>query len=423
MLEANASIFYYKDVDSQGLRLLTRSQQNMLNTSKWWDKIWNSMLTGESNTFSSEALYAFLLPFLLVLMLLFLARAGVDYFKGDFTQGFNRSVIPIVILSIFLSGYGLAAKAVAYGTRGMMIRGTDLLMEAQITDVKFNEAIRDQLFSLELKQDLQYSAQYCRSLPAPTLKAPGENKIDPALQEQAIATPGGTLTAIEARATDSLGCFQNLLAGTRAKRAAIQKECPSCKTADDVAADAENGIKDDIATVGKFIFNGAVNATPAGGILVAANQIDDAIKVDGPLLTQYWFVSGQEFMLYLAAYLAPIMMLYGSLPLPGRTGIAITYFSAFLIIALTRMVYILLIGIGASFLSANPPNNGAEYWAQFLGYFAPAVSTAAVTGGVIAAVHAWSGQMISTIAVGASLAAAGLGSAISSLQQRDYRNR
>ena len=309
----------------------------------------------------------------------------------------------------------------------MMIRGTDLLMEAQITEVKFNEAIRDQLFSLEFQQDLAYSSEYCRSLPAPTLKAPGENKIDPVLQEQALSTPGGTLTALEARSSDALGCMQNLLAQTQAKRAAIKQECPSCKTADDVAADAENGIKDNIATLSNFILGniktGAERFTTPGIIISSVRQIDNAVKVDGPLLTQYWFVSGQEFMLYLAAYLAPIMMLYGSLPLPGRTGIAITYFSAFLIIALTRMVYILLIGLGASFLSANPPNDGAEYWAQFLGYFAPAVSTAAVTGGVIAAVHAWSGQIITTIAVGASIAAAGLGSAASSLQQRDYRNR
>ena len=110
MLEAQASFFYYKNVDSQGLRLLTRSQGNMLKTSKWWDKVWTSMLTGENNSLSSEALYTFLLPFLLVLMLLFLARAGFDYFKGDFMQGFNRSVIPIVILSIFLAGNGLAVQ-------------------------------------------------------------------------------------------------------------------------------------------------------------------------------------------------------------------------------------------------------------------------------------------------------------------------
>lgn len=423
MLNANASIFYYRDVDSKGLKLLSKSQTNMAKTSQWWDKTWNTMLTGENNSLSSDALFTFLLPFLLVLLLLFLARAGYDYFKGDFIKGFNRSVIPIVILSLFLAGNGLAAKAVAHGNRGLMTRGTDLLLEAQITEVNFREAIGDQLFSLELRNDFGRSSKYCRSLPAPTLKAPGENKIDPATQDLALNTPGGSLTALEARAYDSLGCFQNLLADIKARRADMKQKCPTCTTADQVAANAERKVQGHLSTGFLFAIGSTTQATVGVAPEVVSDRIDEVIKVDGPLMVQYWFVSGQEFMLYLAAYLAPIMILYGSLPLPGRVGIAVTYFSSFIIIALIRIVYVLIVGLGASFLSANPPNDGAEYWAQFLGYFAPAVSTAAVTGGVIAAVHAWSGQIIATIAVGTSLAAAGLGSAVSSFQQRDYRNR
>ena len=381
------------------------------------------MLTGDNNSLSSEALYAFLLPFLLVLMLLFLARAGFDYFKGDFARGFNRSVLPIIILSIFLASYGLAAKAVAHGVRGMMIRGTDLLMEAQITEVNFREAIEDKLFELEFRQDVGYASQKCRSMPAPTLKAPGKNRLDPARREQALSSPGGSLTAIEARGYDSLSCMQNLLAYVQAEKKFMKQQCPHCTSSEQYADHVEDNIMGNLRQFSAW-YVATDNATSIGGATRdVLHRVDEAIKVDGPLLTQYWFISGQEFMLYLAAYLAPIMILYASMPLPGRTGIAITYFSAFLIIALTRMVYLLVIGLGASFLSDNPPNDGAEYWAQFLGYFAPAMSTAAVTGGVIAAVHAWSGQMIATIAMGTSLVSAGLGSAVSSIQQRDYRNR
>ncbi|MGR3280352.1 hypothetical protein ACSYAD_35460, partial [Acaryochloris marina NIES-2412] len=150
MLSANATVY---SVDSKGVRLLSRSQKNMLVTSEWWDKVWDSMLTGEGNSFSNQALYQFLMPFLLVLLLLFLARAGFDYFKGDFTRGFNRSVIPIVILSIFLFTYGLGAKAVAYTTRQMMVKGTDLVLRGQLVDIQFKEATEDHLYSLEFQQN------------------------------------------------------------------------------------------------------------------------------------------------------------------------------------------------------------------------------------------------------------------------------
>jgi hypothetical protein len=410
MLSVQAAISPFGEIDSQGVRLLSRSQQNMLRTSEWWDKVWTSMLTGESNSLSNQALYTFLLPFLLVLMLLFLARAGVDYFKGDFIQGFNRSVVPVLILSLFLLGYGIGAKAVARATRAIMNAGTDLLMGAQITEVKFKEAIEDQLFALEFRQDLARGAKYCRSLPAPTLKS----------QEGKEPIPGGTVAPLQARTEDSLSCMESLLANVQARKVAIKQECPYCTTAEQYAEQTEGTLKGQIRSL--FALYVKAEAETNFGYQLAA-EVDEAIKVEGPLIAQYWFVSGQEFMLYLAAYLAPIMILYASLPLPGQVGLPITYFTAFLVIALTRLVYVLLLGLGASFLSSNPPNDGAEYWAQFLGYFAPFMATAAVIGGVVAAVHAWSGALISTAAAGISLVSSGMGSAVSSLQQRDYRNR
>lgn len=406
MLSADATIY---DVDSKGVKILSRSQQNMLLTSDWWEKVWDTMLTGEGNSFSNQALYAYLLPFLLVLMLLFLARAGVDYFKGDFTHGFNRSVIPIIILSIFLSSYGLGAKAIAYATRQMMVRGTDLMLRGQLADIQFKEATVDHLFSLEFQQNFAAEAKHCHSLPAPTMKAPGE-KTD---------SSEDTITPLEARTQDSLSCLEGLLAEVRTQRQNIKTDCPTCKTAEQVTKRAEEGMLGRIKIFGELFVTelGSPNLNSFEATIV------EELDVGDDLLMQYWFVSGQEFMLFLAAYLAPIFILYAALPLPGRTGIPITYFSAFLVIGLVRLAYVLLVGLGAAFLSSNPPNNGAEYWAKWLGVYAPLMSTAAVTGGVVAAVHAWGGAMIATAAAGISLVSSGMGSAVSSLQQRDYRNR
>lgn len=406
MLSANATIYH---VDSKGVRLLSRSQQNMLGTSEWWEKVWDTMLTGEGNSFSNQALYQFLLPFLLVLMLLFLARAGFDYFKGDFTRGFNRSVIPIVILSIFLFTYGFGAKAVAYATRQMMVRGTDLVLRGQLVDIQFREATEDNLFSLEFQQNFAAQEKYCHQLPAPTLKTP----------EGGQASSEETITPLESRSKDSLSCMEALLADVRAARAEIKNACPTCKTAEEVTQRAEEGLLGRIKIFGQLIL-GELGSPHLNSF--EATVVEE-LDVGDDLLMQYWFVSGQEFMLFLAAYLAPIFILYAALPLPGRTGIPVTYFSAFLVIALIRLAYVLLVGLGAAFLSHNPPNNGAEYWAKWLGVYAPLIASAGVTGGAIAAVHAWGGAMISTVAVGVSLVSSGIGSAINSLQQRDYRNR
>lgn len=416
-MSANASLLYYGDQDSAGLKILTRSQKNMIETSKWWDITWNGMLSGSNNSFTTDGLYAFLMPFLLILMLLFVAQAGWDYLNGNLIKGMQRTLIPVLILSIFLLDGGFAGKAVAKATRDIKIRGTDVLLQAQITDINFRESIEDQLLTLELKTDFSAAANECRKLPTPSLRT---NGVSEDLQDYARNAPGGTLTAQEARSYNSLGCMQNLIAYIQAKKAAIRKECPHCITADQVADNAENRAIDFFRKVSYVYVKSSVDNAPG---FQEAQRLDEAIKVDGPLIAQYWFVSGQEFMLYLAAWLAPVMILYASLPLPGRTGIAITYFSSFLIIALTGITYLLLLGMGASFLSKNPPADGAEYWAQFIGYFAPTMASAAVTGGVIAAVHAWSGGIIATIAAGTSIAAAGVGSAVSAFQTKDYRNR
>ncbi|WP_236619139.1 hypothetical protein [Acaryochloris sp. CCMEE 5410] len=406
MLSAHATVY---SVDSKGVKLLSRSQKNMLVTSEWWEKVWDSMLTGEGNSFSNQALYQFLMPFLLVLLLLFLARAGFDYFKGDFTRGFNRSVIPIVILSIFLFTYGLGAKAVAYTTRQMMVKGTDLVLRGQLVDIQFKEATEDQLYSLEFQQNFSARSKHCRQLPAPTLKAPKKSQ----------ASSEDTVTPLESRTNDSISCMEALLADVRTQRQEIKNACPTCKTAEEVTKRAEQGLLGRLIIAGQ-LFIGELGSPHLNSFEAA---ISEELDVGDDLLMQYWFVSGQEFMLFLAAYLAPVFILYAALPLPGRTGIPITYFSAFLVIALIRLAYVLLVGLGAAFLSHNPPNDGAEYWAKWLGVYAPLIASAGVTGGVIAAVHAWGGAMISTLAVGVSLVSSGIGSTINSLQQRDYRNR
>lgn len=406
MLSADATIY---NVDSKGVRLLSRSQQNMLVTSQWWEKVWINLLTGEARGFSNQALYQFLMPFLLVLMLLFLARAGFDYFRGDFAQGFNRSVIPVLILAIFLSSYGLGAKAVAYVTRQVMVRGTDLVLRGQLVDIQFEEATKDHLFSLEFQQNFAAAAKNCHGLPAPTLKTP----------EKAQASAEDTTMPLEARTQDSVSCMESLLAEVRTQRQEIKNACPTCKTAEEVTKRAEEGVLGRLKIAGQLFVGelGSPNLNSFEATIV------EELDVGDDLLMQYWFVSGQEFMLFLAAYLAPIFILYAALPLPGRTGIPITYFSAFLVIALIRLAYVLLVGVGAAFLSANPPNNGAEYWAKWIGVYAPLIASAGVTGGVVAAVHAWGGAMIATAAVGISLVSSGVGSAVSALQQRDYRNR
>lgn len=399
---------------SVGVDLLRESKIRMFETSQWWDTLWEDML-GDSprTTVNNKALFAVLLPFLLVASLVLMARAGMTFLSGGTHQIVLQQMVPIVLLLVFTLNYGWGAKAVAWSFREVANRGGDLILDSQWAGLVVRDALKDQIHAASATAEYDRIAGNCSRLATLTLKDP-----------TAASGSEGFDRAQASKAYTSVRCLELLAKKIEKDEAELKKECPNCKTAQDVL---ENRKQDVLTQLGRI----------GGAILNTLNPVDDAIDgfnvikensvraaaIKGPLQIQYWFVSGQELALILSGLLAPIMIIYATLPISGHQWAGLMYLKALVIIALVRFAYIFVIGFGAAFLTDNPVAEQGETFATFLGYVAPSVAVAAVTLGALAASGVYTGAVVATVgAAVATVSSAGL--AISSAaQSRALRNR
>lgn len=398
---------------STGVDLLRESKIRMFETSQWWDTLWADML-GDSprTTVNNKALFAVLLPFLLVVSLVLMARAGVSFLSGETHRIVLQQMVPIVLLLVFTLNYGWGAKATSWSFREIANRGGDLILDSQWAGLVVRDALKDQIHAASATAEYDRIAGNCSRLPTLTLKDPTG------------ASGEGFDRAQSSKAYTSVRCLELLAKRMEKDEAEIKKECPNCKTAQDVIDSRKQGIRAQLGRISAAILNtlNPVDDAIDGFNVIKENSVR-AASIKGPMQVQYWFVSGQELALILSGLLAPIMIIYAALPISGHKWAGLMYLKALVIIALVRFAYIFVIGFGAVFLTDNPVAEQGEAFATFLGYVAPAVAVAAVTVGALAASGVYTGAVVATVgAAVATVSSAGL--AISSaVQSRALRNR
>ena len=399
---------------SIGVDLLRESKVRMLETSQWWDTLWEDML-GDSprTTVNNKALFQVLLPFLLVTCLVLMGRAGASFLSGETHRIVLQQIVPIVLLLMFTLNYGWGAKAVSWSFREIANRGGDLILDSQWAGLVFRDALQDQIHAASATAEYDRMAGICARLPPITLKTSGET---PSKEDLARAQASNAYNGVR--------CLELVAKKIEKDEAQIKKDCPSCQTALDVMESRKQGIRAQLGRISNAIFN---TLNPFDDVVHSYNIIkeysDRGTAIKGPLQVQYWFVSGQELALILSGVLAPIMIIYASLPLAGHQWAGMTYLKVLVVIALVRFAYIFVIGFGAVFLTDNPVAEQGEAFAIFLGYVAPTVATGAVTAGALAASGAYTGAVVATVgAAVATVSSAGL-AASSALTSRALRNR
>lgn len=399
---------------SIGVDLLRESKIRMFETSQWWDTLWEDMLgASPTSTINNKALFTVLLPFLLVACLVLMARAGMSFFSGETHRIVLQQLVPIVLILVFTLNYGWGAKAISWSFREVANKGGDLILDSQWAGLVVRDALKDQIHAASATSAFDRYARICARLPAPNIKPSGDS---PAAND--------SITPQESRTWNSHRCLQTLARHIEKEEAKIKAECPNCKTAQDVINNRKQDVLSQITRISQWMFNAT---HPVDEAIEAYHVIKEnyarAASIKGPLQVQYWFVSGQELALILSGLLAPIMIIYATLPLSGHQWAGLMYLKALVIIALVRFAYIFVIGWGAVFLSDNPVADQGEAFATFLGYVAPLVATAAVTVGALAASGVYTGAVISTVgAAVATVSSAGLAMS-SAATSRALRNR
>lgn len=399
---------------SVGADLLKESRVRMLETSQWWDGLWDDSLgDNPTTTINNKALFSVLMPFLYVVGLVLMGRAGMTFLSGGTHQIVVQQLIPVALIFIFTFNYGWGAKAIAWSFREVANRGGDLLLDAQWSGVVVRDALTDNIHSVSTLNAIDRYSQRCAQLPAPNVKVPTDQR-----------DPIEALTPQQSRTLNSVSCLKGLAIYIEGQEAKIKRECPKCKTAQDVIENKKNDV---LTQIGRF----------TAGLVDSVNPVNDAVasyhvvkeysartaSIKAPMLVQYWFVSGQELALLLSAMLAAIMILYAMLPISGHQWAGMMYLKVLVIIAMVRFAYIFVIGFGAVFLSDNPVADQGQAFATFLGYVAPAVSVSAVTAGALAASGVYTGAVVATVgAAVATVSSAGL-AVSSAVQSRAMRHR
>ncbi|ABW31536.1 hypothetical protein [Acaryochloris marina] len=404
-----------EDLDpSVGVDLLRESKIRMFETSQWWDALWEDILgDNPRTTVNNKAMFSILLPFLLVACLVLMARAGMSFLSGETHRIVLQQIVPIVLLLAFTLNYGWGAKVVAWSFREVANRGSDLILDSQWAGLVVRDALKDKIHASSAIAEYNRQSASCSRLPAITLRDP------------AAASSSQGLDQVQApKVQTAVRCLELLAQKLERDEAAIKKDCPSCETALEVIESRKKGIQADLGRISAAIFNtlNPIDDAIHGFNVVKENAVR-TVSIEGPLQIQYWFVSGQELALILSGILAPIMIIYSTLPIAGHKWAVLQYQKALVIIALVRFAYIFVIGFGAIYLTDNPIADQGAAFATFLGYIAPAVATAAVTVGALAASGVYTGAVVTTVGAAVTVVSSAALSASSAVTSRALRNR
>lgn len=429
-----------------GLDYLQRITDSITKTAGWWDKLWEETFAPEKsvNSINNKAIMRVVQYVLLAGFIAWSWRIGRKIFeKGSDISDWVRFIIPVVLVTFFLSNSGQAIYHTAHGLRQIVNFAPQEVAKLQIAGYNVRLAVDDALFTQATKTVISQEAKKCAQLQPPSVNLTEAEKnlaiVNRRLREVTLRKQkGAPLTEAERislykqSAMDQIQCLESLDKFIGQQRQIIKKACPDCKTAQELVDRGQETVRDtlarnvsDLAAKGFDIaktaaFKTALFALHPGLALVDLITPDwQTILTEIAMIMAWAFVAGQELSLLLAALLGPIAFALGTIPY-GQNAI-IEWLLFFARVLLVRLAYVILLGFVALMLAgvaATP-----LIFPLFFGIFAPFVAYKAVNDGVGAAADSFRSNVTSVGSAGVGLLSGGLISLNSSMQSRAMRNR
>jgi len=398
--------------------VLQSTLSSMQESEQWWDKLWQDTFDPQDLS-NNISIYTFMtaVRFILAVGLIFwMFQYGQKMAESKGTaQVFaitGQSLLPVVLVILFLSNQGQNSRLLAYGLRDVVNSWSNGAMSMQIAGQTLRAALSDQLVTQDVKDQIAAAGDKCMQMPQPGVALPSATRP--------TGDAARTLTLQQQQAYDYLECLKKLESFAKQKKQeGLTKNCPNFVGARGTCKFFRRFIDQTIATTRRVLENEGDKLTgkksgifnpfgPSMGLRDYLIGVGASIAY-GPVLyfTQWLWMSFLEMAMWLSALFAPLFI--AAAIVPGRQNLTVTWFVGFLTIGLAKLAYIVVMGIVAAQLSDRNTILASDMrFPMALGLFAPGVSFAVVTAGGLAAASSFRNQSITVVGAATSVVAGAL---------------
>ena len=403
-------------IAQSGTDTLQTTFDNMQESQQFWDDLWRDTFTpSQTGTQISSYLMTNLARKILAFALIFwifmfgnsIARSSGT---PDLMPMLGRFLLPVIIVSLFLSNNAANAGHLAYGMREVINQTRNGFLELQIQDVKIREAMTDLFVTKAVSDQIAEQAQYCAQMPRPNVLLPSPTRPE---------NPEIPLTDQQIQAYNYLECLEGLERfATEAQQRASARYCGNvgsisgaCRQLYRFGEKTGNSIRDFFSSETEKLTGGDVSSLANIDGTIGRATVDYLVGLGAGSafeeilgFTQWIWVNTLELALWLSALGAPICIAMSLVP--GRMNVTVSWIFGYLTIALAQVGYIIIVGAVAVMLSKTETYQASDLrFPLALGLFAPGVSLALFTGGMLAAGKSFTGQSVAATTTAISIAA------------------
>ncbi len=427
--------------------ILENSVNQMRETQEWWDELWQDTFAPDpSNLSGNISIYSFTRP------VRFLVGIGLIFWLFDYgkkvvnsrgmahtIQIFTESLVPIVLIVLFLANQGFYSRLLAYGLRDVVNSWSEGVLEQQILGEKLGSALKEQLLAESVKNEVRQQAEKCWQMPRPEVILPSP--------QRPATNPDNPLTIEQDQAYQYLECLDKLVLFIQEQEAAARRS-ESCeggcawfvsfmKALDfAVSQSRENEIQmridgynpiDPLGTIDPIERDRLERQLLAQSYRTTADVVKNLEKKGWMYVftvIQWLWMSFLEMSMWLLGLFAPLFVALALIP--GKQNMFVFWLIEFLSIGLAKLAYIALIGIVAVQISTETSTvilSQDQRFFMALGVFAPGVSFAVVTSGAIAAATSFRNQSIGAISTGVGIASGSIATVIYSISRYADKKR
>ncbi len=427
--------------------ILENSVNQMRETQEWWDRLWQDTFAPDPNSLSGNiSIYSFTRP------VRFLVGIGLIFWLFDYgkkvvnsrgmahtIQIFTESLVPIVLIVLFLANQGFYSRLLAYGLRYVVNSWSEGVLEQQILGEKLGSALKEQLLAESVKNEVRQQAEKCWQMPRPEVILPSP--------QRPATNPDNPLTIEQDQAYQYLECLDKLVLFIQEQEAAARRS-ESCdggcawfvsfmKALDfAVSQSRENEIQmridgynpiDPLGTIDPLERDRLERQLLAQSYRTTADVVKNLEKKGWMYVftvVQWLWMSFLEMSMWLLGLFAPLFVALALIP--GKQNMFVFWLIEFLSIGLAKLAYIALIGIVAVQISTQTSTvilSQDQRFFMALGIFAPGVSFAVVTSGAIAAATSFRNQSIGAISTGVGIASGSIATIVYSISRYADKKR
>ncbi|MDJ0576749.1 MAG: hypothetical protein QNJ65_16470 [Xenococcaceae cyanobacterium MO_234.B1] len=427
--------------------ILENSVNQMRETQEWWDDLWQDTFAPDpSNLSGNISIYSFTRP------VRFLVGIGLIFWLFDYgkkvvnsrgmahtIQIFTESLVPILLIVLFLANQGFYSRLLAYGLRDVVNSWSEGVLEQQILGEKLGSALKEQLLAESVKNEVRQQAEKCWQMPRPEVILPSP--------QRPATNPDNPLTIEQDQAYQYLECLDKLVLFIQEQEAAARRS-ESCeggcawfvsfmKALDfAVSQSRENEIQmrtndynpiDPLGTIDPLERDRLERQLLAQSYRTTADVVKNLEKKGWMYVftvVQWLWMSFLEMSMWLLGLFAPLFVALALIP--GKQNMFVFWLIEFLSIGLAKLAYIALIGIVAVQISTETSTvilSQDQRFFMALGVFAPGVSFAVVTSGAIAAATSFRNQSIGAISTGVGIASGSIATVIYSISRYADKKR